>query len=231
MLQDEILDKLVDEDEQFERLNMLEKEVAHLQECVDLSEANAEAANMELVKETAKVESLQHELNEQMNMFNIKLDQEQNVLQELNADFKRLQDDRQSDRESFQKTVESLQKSLQDNANVLKEKEESNSILRKEAMDLVARFSHEHDDTEQKLDATRRELLTSKRKISEKDETMKILEDKVEDSESMLEQKKHEAKKLAKEVKKLKRLLDEEKMKAQRSQRFNRIMDHIDSID
>ena len=47
----------------------------------------------------------------------------------------------------------------------------------------------------------------------------------------MLEQKKHEAKKLAKEVKKLKRLLDEEKMKAQRSQRFNRIMDHIDSID
>ena len=40
---------------------------------------------------------------------------------------------------------------------------------------------------------------------------MKILEDKVEDSESMLEQKKHEAKKLAKEVKKLKRLLDEEK--------------------
>lgn len=152
-------------------------------------------------------------------------------MQELNADFKRLQDDRQSDRESFQKTVESLQKSLQDNANVLKEKEESNSILRKEAMDLVARFSHEHDDTEQKLDATRRELLTIKRKISEKDETMKILEDKVEDSESMLEQKKHEAKKLAKEVKKLKRLLDEEKMKAQRSQRFNRIMDHIDSID
>jgi len=73
MLQDEILDKLVDEDEQFERLNMLEKEVAHLQECVDLSEANAEAANMELVKETAKVESLQHELNEQMNMFNIKV--------------------------------------------------------------------------------------------------------------------------------------------------------------
>ena len=47
----------------------------------------------------------------------------------------------------------------------------------------------------------------------------------------MLEQKKHEAKKLAKEVKKLKRLLDEEKMKAQRGQRFNRIMDHIDSID
>ena len=64
-----------------------------------------------------------------------------------------------------------------------------------------------------------------------KDELIRKLEDKVEDSESMLEQKKHEAKKLAKEVKKLKRLLDEEKMKAQRSQRFNRIMDHIDSID
>ena len=73
-------------------------------------------------------------------MFNIKIDQEQLAFQELNEDFKRLQDEGQNDRESFQKTVESLQKSLQDKANVLKEKEESNSILRKEAMDLVARY-------------------------------------------------------------------------------------------
>ena len=69
----------------------------------------------------------------------MKLDQEQHILQELNTDFKKLKDDRQSDRESFQKTIQALQKSLQENANVLKEKEESNSILRKEAMDLVAR--------------------------------------------------------------------------------------------
>ena len=81
------------------------------------------------------------------------------------------------------------------------------------------------------MDATRREMLSSKRQNADKDELIRKLEDKVEDSESMLEQKKHEAKKLAKEVKKLKRMLDEEKMKAQRSQRFNRIMDHIDSID
>ena len=91
-------------------------------------------------KEKAKVESLQHELLDQMFMFNIKIDQEQLALQELNEDYKRLQDEGQNDRESFQKTVESLQKSLQDKANVLKEKEESNSILRKEAMDLVARY-------------------------------------------------------------------------------------------
>ena len=73
-------------------------------------------------------------------MFNIKIDQEQLTFQELNEDYKRLQNEGQNDRESFQKTVESLQKSLQDKANVLKEKEESNSILRKEAMDLVARY-------------------------------------------------------------------------------------------
>ena len=58
----------------------------------------------------------------------------------MNEDYKRLQDEGQIDRESFQKNIESLQKSLQDKANVLKEKEESNSILRKEAMDLVARY-------------------------------------------------------------------------------------------
>merc|ERR1712008_511733 len=133
----------------------------------------------ELVKEKAKVESLQHELLDQMFMFNIKIDQEQLTFQELKEDYKRLQDEEQNDRESFQKTVESLQKSLQDKANVLKEKEESNSILQKEAMDLVARFSHEHDDTEQKLDATRREMLSSKRQNADKEESIRKLEDKV----------------------------------------------------
>ena len=57
------------------------------------------------------------------------------------------------------------------------------------------------------------------------------MEDKVEDAQAVLEQKKHETKKLAKEVKKLKKLLEEEKNKAQRSLRFNRILDHIDNID
>ena len=131
---------MVNEHEQLERMNRFEKEVAHLQDCVELSEANAEAAHIELVKEKAKVESLQHELNEQMSIFSLKLDQEQQILQELNTDFKSLQDERQNDHESFQKTVQSLQKSLQDKTNTLKEKEESNSILRKEAMDLVARY-------------------------------------------------------------------------------------------
>ena len=53
--------------------------------------------------------------------FGIQLNQEQHVLQELNADFKKLKDDKQSDRESFQKSIQALQKSLQENANVLKE--------------------------------------------------------------------------------------------------------------
>ena len=40
-------------------LEQLEKEVAELHECVEVSEATAEAAQMELVKEKAKSESLQ----------------------------------------------------------------------------------------------------------------------------------------------------------------------------
>ena len=40
-------------------LEQLEKEVAELHECVEISEATAEAAQMELVKEKAKSESLQ----------------------------------------------------------------------------------------------------------------------------------------------------------------------------
>ena len=40
-------------------LEQLEKEVSELHECVEVSEATAEAAQMELVKEKAKSESLQ----------------------------------------------------------------------------------------------------------------------------------------------------------------------------
>ena len=74
-------------------------------------------------------------------------------------------------------------------------------------------------------------MLLLKRQNVEKDEMVKQMEEKLEDAQIMLDQKKHEAKKLAKEVKKLKRLLDEEKVHAQRSQRFHRILDHIDNID
>ena len=93
------------------------------------------------------------------------------------------------------------------------------------------RCSHEHDEMEQKLDATRREMLLYKRQCSEKDEKLAKIEEKAEDFQTQLEQKKHEAKKLAKEVKKLKRLLEEERNKTLKNQRFNRIVDHIDNID
>ena len=96
---------------------------------------------------------------------------------------------------------------------------------------LFLRYSHEHDEIEQKSDTTRRDLLHFKRLNAEKEEVITDMEDKVEDAQAVLEQKKHETKKLAKEVKKLKKLLEEEKNKAQRSLRFNRILDHIDNID
>ena len=57
------------------------------------------------------------------------------------------------------------------------------------------------------------------------------LEETVEDAQIKLDQKKHEAKKLTKEVKKLKRLLEEERTKIQRNLQFNRIIDHINNID
>ena len=84
---------------------------------------------------------------------------------------------------------------------------------------------------DQKFDAARRELLNFKKLNGEKDQMIKTLEDKLEDTEGTLDQKKYENKKLAKEVKKLKRLIEEEKNKITRNQRFNRILDHIESID
>ena len=75
------------------------------------------------------------------------------------------------------------------------------------------------------------EMLGFKRQNCEKEEKIVKLEEKSEDLQVQLEQKKHEAKKLAKEVKKLKRMLEEEKGKSQRNQRFNRIIDHNDNID
>ena len=134
-------DEVMNDDDHLEhRLEMLENQVVSLQECVEESEVNVESAQMELVKEKAKVESLQYELNEQIRLFALKFEQEHEDYEELKTDFKKLQEDRQKDRESFQKTTQSLQKSLLEKTNLLKEKEESNSILRKEAMDLVTRY-------------------------------------------------------------------------------------------
>ena len=133
-------DEEMNDDHLEHRLEMLENQVVSLQECVEESEVNVESAQMELVKEKAKVESLQYELNEQIRLFALKFEQEHEDYEELKTDFKKLQEDRQKDRESFQKTTQSLQKSLLEKTNLLKEKEESNSILRKEAMDLVTRY-------------------------------------------------------------------------------------------
>ena len=105
-----------------------------------MSEANAEAAHNDLVKEKAKVESLQHELKEQMIMFSLKFDQEHEIVEDLKTENRKILEDRKTEVDSFQKNVQNLQKCLQDKVNALKEKEESNSILRKEAMDLVARY-------------------------------------------------------------------------------------------
>ena len=63
--EDLIYKKIISENENQEldllhnHLEQLEKEVAELHECVEVSEATAEAAQMELVKEKAKSESLQ----------------------------------------------------------------------------------------------------------------------------------------------------------------------------
>lgn len=122
-----------------EKMALLEKEVCHLQECVELSEANAEASHIELEKEKAKVESLQFQLKEQLSIFKTKFDQEHQTLEDIKGDLRKAQEERLKERETFQKNITSLQQGLQDKVNDLKEVEESNSILRKEAMDLVAR--------------------------------------------------------------------------------------------
>ena len=121
------------------KLADLEREVATLQECIDVSEANAEAAHIELVKEKAKSQTLQHELEQQLKIFQQKFELENEALEEYKSDLIRVQEEKRKEREAFQKTIQSLQKSLQEKNAIVKEKEESNSLLRKEAMDLVAR--------------------------------------------------------------------------------------------
>ena len=73
-------------------------------------------------------------------MFSLKLDQEHENLQDLRAEQSKSHVENKTERENFQKNIQILQKSLQDKVDSLKEKEESNSILRKEALDLVARY-------------------------------------------------------------------------------------------
>ena len=79
-------------------------------------------------------------LEQQMKIFHIKFEQEAEHLTESKNEFLQFNEERLKEKESFQKTIHSLQKSLQDKVNLIKEKEESNSLLRKETMELVARY-------------------------------------------------------------------------------------------
>ena len=79
-------------------------------------------------------------LEQQKKIFSIKFEQEEEHLKESKFDFLQLNEDRLKEKESFQKTIHSLQKSLQDKVNLIKEKEESNSLLRKETMELMSRY-------------------------------------------------------------------------------------------
>ena len=76
-------EEMNDDDHLEHRLEMLENQVVSLQECVEESEVNVESAQMELVKEKAKVESLQYELNEQIRLFALKFEQEHEGVQTL----------------------------------------------------------------------------------------------------------------------------------------------------
>ena len=79
-------------------------------------------------------------LEQQKKIFSIKFEQEEEHLKESKFDFLQLNEDRLKEKDSFQKTIHSLQKSLQDKVNLIKEKEESNSLLRKETMELMSRY-------------------------------------------------------------------------------------------
>ena len=69
----------------------------------------------------------------------MKFEQEAENLKECKNSFNELSDEKSKEKETFQKNIHTLQKSLLEKVNFIKEKEESNSLLRKETMDLVAR--------------------------------------------------------------------------------------------
>ena len=75
-----------------------------------------------------------------MKIFQVKFDQEDDQLKECKNVLNKLKEDKFKEKENLQKVIQTLQKNLQEKANQVKEKEESNAILRKETMDLVARY-------------------------------------------------------------------------------------------
>ena len=80
-------------------------------------------------------------MEQQMKIFQVKFDQEDDQLKECKNSLNKLKEDKFKEKENLQKVIQTLQKNLQEKANQVKEKEESNAILRKETMDLVARYS------------------------------------------------------------------------------------------
>ncbi len=82
---------------------------------------------------------LEHELEQQQAVWMVKISQEKELADGYKKNVDKLTEENAKERESFQINMAELQKSLQQKTDALKEKEESNSILRKEAMELLAR--------------------------------------------------------------------------------------------
>merc|ERR1712046_435843 len=108
--------------------------------------------------------------------------------------------------------------------NTLKEKEESNSVLRRDLMETVAKFGLEKAALERRL----HEEEQSREKVSA---TLEERTKELEESRKKSDKRSREKKRLSREVVSLRREVQEVYRNNERGIKLAKILDHIDNID
>ena len=203
-------------DDANERLEDLEHEVASLQECLEVAEAHVDKVEAELLKEKAKVELIEKELEAKDRLSQLALTEKDKQLQESVTRAEKAEKLAYENHLNHQDQLEMFAAQLKEKESEIREKEESNHMLRREMLEIMNKFNNEKADFEARIDNYKGQI--------------KMV---VSDSEVQreLKQKRTESKVLQKEVIRLRHELETQLRTSDRAKKIALILDAIDSID
>lgn len=206
-------------------------ELDHCRDLVTTLGDQLKQYKLDIIKEKSKSELIRHEMRNQGEILELKMNQAQEDCHEAQVDLQRSQNEAHVHRETFQKTLRALKAGLDEKDNQVQELEDSNAMLRKDLVDLMTQFQSEKSKMEKKLLQYRDKIDDLTEKSNGKNQIISGLEQEIEESKAQVERRRKEKKKLIKENQALRNELEQIYRDHERIKKMSRIMRHIESID
>lgn len=224
-----------------ERLEDLEQEVAALQDCLEVAEAHVDKVEAELLKEKSKVELIERELKSREQIMRVVISEKNRQVKEAVSRAEAAEKKAYEGHLDSQDKLEMYQVRLNEKETEVREKEESNQLLRRDMLEIMNSFNEEKSAMEAQLEEAKAALMAMAAKAKAQQQQPHIVQpipadnskDKhqIQQLEKGLKAKNSEMKKLQKEVTCLRNELEAHHRTADRAKKIALILDAIDSID